>query len=109
MAYMNTEESRCGIKRISFVYMLPVKNPPREGVEGRDRFRAMQYVLTRNILLAFYCYAPYPFMSRTIPGLSKEFRRERFAVIFEAWLYFYVPQGGSKQDKKEDFQIVGRG
>lgn len=48
-------------------------------------------------------------MSRTIPGLSKEFRKERFAVIFEAWLYFYVPQGGRKQDKKEDFQIVGRG
>lgn len=29
----------------------------------RDQFRPMQYILTCDILLAFYCYALYPFMS----------------------------------------------
>ena len=66
----------------------------------------MQYVLMRDILLAFYCYTPYPFMFRTIPDLSKKPRRERFAIVLEAWLYFYALRRKVVKNKKEDFRIV---
>jgi len=90
--------------------MLPVRNPPsRERNEGKEiGFGPCNMYWRGMFYWRFIVMLPYSFMFRTIPGLSKEFCRERFAVVLEAWLYFYAPC--RKADKKnEDFRIVEEG
>jgi len=55
----------------------------------------------------FIVMPPTFFVSRATPDPSKEYHRERFAVVPEAWLYFYAPQRGSKRDGREKQQIIG--
>jgi hypothetical protein len=67
------------------LYVLAVKNscsPSSSRTDRREdrRFRSMQYVLARDILLAFYCYAPYFFR---IPSYS--------------WFLERIPQGAFRR------------